>query len=300
VDFGEFTNSLARFRWAYLAPAAFFYLCSFGVRALRWKYMLREKTTLPFSRSFSIIMISFMLNNVLPLRMGEFYRAHLLGMKQSLSRATALASIVLERAFDGLSILAITAIAIASLDIVPRWVMRSFYVSLAGFGSVLLLAFLANRFFQKDKIQRSSLAHEKWRGFILKLGHNFLVGLESVKSVKEMAMLFVFSALVWIPVLVFFYFSILGFDVHLSFMATLLILGFQLLGSMMPNAPGFVGTFEYFTILPLTIMGVDKPTALAIALVMHATSFVPVTAIGLALFLKDKVKGDRDGSRQGV
>ena len=66
---------------------------------------------------FSTILIGFMANNVLPLRLGEFVRAYVIGRREKLSVSASFATIVIERVFDGCTVVLFMAVAPAILTI---------------------------------------------------------------------------------------------------------------------------------------------------------------------------------------
>ena len=56
------------------------------------------------------------------------------------------------------------------------------------------------------------------------------------------------------------------------------------LATLLPGAPGYIGTFDYFAARGLVAYGVSLETAAAFALTVHAILWVPLTALG-ALYL---------------
>ena len=60
-----------------------------------------------------MVLIGLMANNVAPARVGELVRAYLLGERESMSKSTALGTIAVDRAFDGLTLVAILGFVVA-------------------------------------------------------------------------------------------------------------------------------------------------------------------------------------------
>src|SRR5262245_30664998 len=87
-------------------------LLGFWLRALRWRSLIAAPRRLSLNGLFSATMIGFMANNVLPLRLGEFVRPWALARRESLSRSTLFATVVVERAVDMITLLAILGIAL--------------------------------------------------------------------------------------------------------------------------------------------------------------------------------------------
>ena len=76
-------------------------LGGFWLRAVRWRYFIQAGRPLSMDSLFSSTMIGFMANNVLPFRLGEFVRPWALARRERLSKTTLLATVVVERAVDG-------------------------------------------------------------------------------------------------------------------------------------------------------------------------------------------------------
>ena len=77
----------------------------FWLTAIRWQVLLRPVKRVGIHRLFAITMIGFMANNVLPARLGEFVRAYALGRSEALPPSLPFATIVIERIFDGFTLL---------------------------------------------------------------------------------------------------------------------------------------------------------------------------------------------------
>jgi uncharacterized membrane protein YbhN (UPF0104 family) len=78
-----------------------------------------------------------------------------------------------------------------------------------------------------------------------------------------------------------FYLTVLALGLELPAYASLVVLVFTSIGVLLPSGPGYIGTFQYFTILALTIFSVPKEQALSYAVVAHASQWAPVTLLGL-------------------
>src|SRR5918997_4135927 len=92
-------------RWLF-AGMLVYLLLALPIRGLRWRLILREQKPLSLKEIMVPIYVGYMANYVLPARVGELYRAHFLGRRARMSRSGAVASIVIERTFDGLMLVA--------------------------------------------------------------------------------------------------------------------------------------------------------------------------------------------------
>lgn len=105
VNLHELKKALESANYIYLIPAILLTILSLWIRAFRWQYILQPVREIRVSSLFSATMIGFMANNLLPVRLGEFVRAYTIGEKERISKSSSLATIVVERIFDGITIL---------------------------------------------------------------------------------------------------------------------------------------------------------------------------------------------------
>lgn len=96
-------------------------LGGFFLRAVDWTYLLAPVREFSALRLFSPVAIGYMTNNLLPARMGEFVRAYVIGKREGVSKSSALATIIVERIFDGLTLLLILAVVSIFFEF-PDWV----------------------------------------------------------------------------------------------------------------------------------------------------------------------------------
>ena len=78
----------------------------------------------------------------------------------------------------------------------------------------------------------------------------------------------------------YFFLIFSALDIQLSFSAALVLQTIIGIGVILPAAPGYVGNFEYFTVLALGLFGVLQEVAFANALLAHLGQFAPVTVVG--------------------
>jgi glycosyltransferase 2 family protein len=113
-DLGEVRDALGEVNYWYLLPALALYFLGVWIRALRWSALLRPVIVVRPRETFPIVIVGYMANNVLPLRTGELVRAYVLGRRFGVRKTTSLATIAIERLFDGLTMLAFMLSATAS------------------------------------------------------------------------------------------------------------------------------------------------------------------------------------------
>jgi hypothetical protein len=278
TDLSEVLSILSKINFIYLVPTTVLLLLAFFIRAMRWRYLLASVKSIPTPSLFASTMIGFMANNVLPFRAGEFVRAYSIARNENISLSSSLASLVIERLFDGMSI-SLFFLPLFFVIPLPAWLVNINYLLLSvyalGAGGAAVLIWVGRREF-------SWLARRRWEGVF----RNFTAGLEVCRNGKEISASAVLSLAHWFAIAAYYYLLFLAFGFSLSFLAAIALVVIVGIGIMLPAAPGYVGNFQYFTVLGLAIFSIPPDQALAYSLVAHAGQFVPVTLVGLFYFFR--------------
>jgi len=285
VEGAELARSLREVQLLYLLVAfVFTVLVRFWLTALRWQVLLQPIKPIGTHRLFSVTMIGFMANNILPARMGEFVRAYALGRTESLSKSLSLATIVVERVFDGLTLLGFLAVAVFFVPF-PGWVLPAAEASFA-----LYLAVLGVMVWLWHRPETAS----RWLGRLLapfpprlqaraqEILRSFTLGLEVLTRGRHLAAVMGLSILIWLVVIAGVQIAFLALGLTLPLMAGIVLVTIVSLGVMLPSSPGFVGTFQFFTVTSLALFGVPESQGFSFSLVYHAMQYFPITGMGLA------------------
>ncbi|HID94591.1 MAG TPA: flippase-like domain-containing protein [Candidatus Latescibacteria bacterium] len=283
VDLHELGFALRSANYLYVIPAILLTFLSFWTRAFRWRFLLGPVKQVKTSHLFSAIMIGFMANNLLPARLGEFVRAYVIGKKEQISSSSSFATIVIERIFDGVTLL-LFLIPVFFLPSSPRWVTKSGYIAAAIYLGIL--AFLAALMIRTEQTQ--NLVDRflrpfsvRWRQKVRGLLVSFTSGLAVLGSLGHLLIIFLLSLLLWFLVVGAIHLVFVSCGLKLPVYAGFLLLAIIALGVMLPSSPGFVGTIQFLSVAGLALFAVPKSQALGFSIVFHASQFIPVTAIGL-------------------
>ena len=295
VDLGALYAALARANYVLVIPAALCTLTGYVLRTARWRVILAEGARCRFAALFGVLMIGFATNNLLPARLGEFARAYLLRRRTGTRKTFLLASIFVERMFDGLVLVGVLAGLSLVVDL-PGWGREVELVAGALFlGVVALVAALLTQGALVQQFLALALRPlpDRLASWISAAFASFLSGLSTLRRPSVLAGAAGLSVLVW-SLEWSSYFVLSGaFELGLTTAeraaATLLLLAVVNLGIMLPAAPGYVGTFQVFAVAALTAFGVGREAALALAIVAHVMQYALVTAIGLAFFGREQV-----------
>ncbi|MDH5606974.1 MAG: flippase-like domain-containing protein [Anaerolineae bacterium] len=291
----------ARFGW--LVPGIGVYFLGVVVRAWRWHYLLRPVKSVSTRTMFPIVAIGYMGNNIYPARAGEILRAVILKRKEDIPVSASLATIIVERVFDGVVMLAFVFLNLPELARLTSDsgfagnIQQLALYGAAAFMGVLAVFLLAAMFPQRSERVAAWLivrlvperAREKVSGITLR----FLGGLESLRSPQEALMIFLTSVVIWLLETGKYWFVMQAFDFKVGFFALMLMNGIVNLATTIPSAPGYIGTFDTPGIAVLTAYGVPKALAAGYTLVLHAALWLPITALGAYYLAREGIKWDQ-------
>jgi len=103
----------------------------------------------------------------------------------------------------------------------------------------------------------------------------------ALRDGRAVLMISALSFLLWAAHTAIFYLALLALGLELPAYTSVVVLVFTSIGVLLPSGPGYIGTFQYFTILALALFAVPKEQALSYAVVAHMSQWVPVTILGL-------------------
>ncbi len=277
VDLAAAFEVLGRANPAWIGLMLVAVLIDVGARGGRWRVLLAPIAPIPFGRVLGYTYQGYLANNVLPARLGELVRTHALGEGEGLSRTTVLGTVVVERIVDTVMVVAIAAVSVLVLSV--RGVMSS--AVLLGFAFVTLLVIalalgvVAHRL---PGAERVTAFIERWPR-IVELGRRLRDGLSVASRPRTMAGAVVLSLVAWTASTITFLAGGQAVGIELTVAQGALIGSGVALASIVPSGPGYVGTFELTAVGIAGGLGIDRDSAFAMALLIHAT-ILAVTSVG--------------------
>ncbi len=286
VDLAKFGGALLKADFRFLAPAIALYFVGVLVRTVRWAILMKPVGHVSTGRLFVVMVIGFMANDVLPLRAGEAVRAFLLWRKERLEPGATVATIVVERIFDGLALTALLLLAGLLIPLDPwltglAWVAGA--VFLVGIGVVFALTVMPGPLLGLARPILAPLP-SRLRDVGLRLLNTFVDGLGILRSARDTLAVALLSMAAWGVEATVYYALMFSFDFPPRFVASLLGTAVANLFSMVPSSPGYLGTFD----LPLSAVmagtfGVDQSVAAAYTSLVRGVLFIPVILLGILL-----------------
>ncbi len=293
INWSQFLDAFRQANYWRLIPAGFVYIGGYLLRGLRWQTILRPVKKCRYINTLSALMIGFMANNLLPLRIGEFVRAYLHGTRENIPKTSSFATIIVERTFDLFALVVIFLFATLIMP-VPFWVKRiAIIVTIV---LVLIIAFYYGMLFrrqQTEKLVRNILFFlpKKITDNIVKLVSPFISGLEVMLVKRELLTTIGFSIGIWLAEATTCWILLYGFfpEAHLPFGAAMLVITIVSFGVILPSSPGFVGVFESFTVMALLLLGIEKGPALSFAVLTHVLQFSMTVGAGLGFMWRENL-----------
>ena len=309
VDLGEIRSALRDANYLFVVPAVALYFVAVYFRAVRWRFLLSPLRLIPVSRLYPVIVIGYMANNLLPARLGELVRSYYLARREQFNTSSALATVAVERVYDGVTLLAFAAFA-GPVLLALGWfssssdTSRTTWLVLAGVtvalfcGALLFLTSLVviPRFVELVDWS-TRIVPVRFRSNVQELLQTFVQGLRILGSPRQHLMLFLFSVPVWLFECATYFLIGYSFGIDQIFgsvwvliLVILLLTATSNLATSLPTAIGGIGPFEVVATQTLLALGVGASLAAAYAGFVHLVAlWLPVTVAGLVLAWKQNL-----------
>jgi uncharacterized protein (TIRG00374 family) len=287
----QLTAALSAADWRLFAPAIVLYFIGVWLRSVRWG-MLLPGYPVPITTLFQALVVGFTVNNLLPLRMGEVARAILLSRWCRVPYGATVASLVVERVLDGLSLAVLLLIALALVP-APGYLIVVGVLAAAGFlAGLALLALAAWRssvmIGVADMIARR--LPPRFGGMLRRLAENFAQSLALVHDPVRLVRLLGLSLLAWCFELGLFYVLLIAVGIPASYPLALLVGSAANFATLVPSSPGYVGTFDGVLIGVLRdSSGIAAGLAAAYDVIVHTALFLPVVIVGTLVLWRKHV-----------
>jgi uncharacterized protein (TIRG00374 family) len=284
-DLGEIRESFHGANYALAFAAVPVYFVAFWLRTLRWQALLKPIKYVPAIRLYPVALIGLMANNIAPARVGELVRAYLVGERENISKTTALGTIAVDRAFDGLTLVATLGICTAIAGGDARVKSLGVITALTFFAAASVLVALAAAP-GKARLIVLKLAHflpRKLQAPVEGLVDSFLSGLVAIRRPSALLQAGVLSVASWGAEAAMYIMIGNAFNLDVGLDVYLIITAAPNLALSILASPGGVGPFEVTTREVLVYFGTSSASASAYALALHALLLGPVIIAGFVM-----------------
>jgi len=311
VPFSDLLSYLGAIHYIWILPTILIIVAAFVLRALRWQIILNSSASVGFRMSYHPLTIGFMLNCILPGRLGEAARPLILKRKKGISFTTGIATVAAERIFDAGFLILFLALALSNipegnsanisygqyhLNMETLEMLGTHLIRL----SLILLAIIFCIAFDRTRnvIARfnyrlpdillffTSASVRAWVRRYLSDPLNRLMehaaeGLLLFKHPAKLTACIGVTLAIWFLTALSYYTMALGCpDLTLSLFQVSLMMVIICFFIALPSVPGYWGIWEAGGVFALTLFGIPSQTAAGYTLVSHAVQLFPVIIMG--------------------
>ncbi len=270
------------------------------LRSLRWRTLLAPIARVGLGSLFSATTIGFGSVFIFG-RAGEIVRPMVLSLKERLHPSATVATILVERVFDMSAVATIFAVNLlffrlphgreverGTLETIHRVGMLLTLTMVAGIAALILFrlrtAWILERLESRTKRLPRRLV-QPIVGFISHLS----AGLSVLLNMRELLASVFYTVLVWTCVTGATWLVLIAFSLDLGLTSAVFVLGFGLLGSLVPSPGGSAGAFHAAAAAGLIFLGIEQNLAASAAIVFHFVAFGPPFLLGLFYLVKDGI-----------
>jgi uncharacterized membrane protein YbhN (UPF0104 family) len=292
----QLKDALGSTDWRLIVPAIALYFAGVLLRSVRWGMLLPEYG-LKLWTLFRALVVGFTVNNLLPFRMGEVARAYLLARWGQVPYGATVASLVVERVLDGLSLALLLLVALWLVPSAPGYLLAVGVI--AGCGFFAGLALLALAAWRASALTMFVGLFARWLPPrlgppLVGAAGNFARSLAVVHDTARLARLVGLSLVAWCCELGLFYVLMFSVGVAGNYPRALLVGASANFATLLPSSPGYAGTFDAALMrVAQDGLGLSAGLAGAYDIVVHATLFLPVVLVGTLVLWRSRITFDQ-------
>jgi hypothetical protein len=306
LDWPSVRAAIGRSDWRLIALAVLIVWATYFVRALRWRALLAPLTESSLRELFAATTIGFSAVFLIG-RTGEVVRPTFLPLRDPRVRpSAAFVTIGVERIYDMVAVVVLFAVNLIWFR-PPGGGDAAAYARVREAGVILLVAAAAGVFalvifkrysrqvieWCEAKLTRAPRLLRRAGGLLTHLLEQVAGALGVLVSARDLALTVGLTALLWGIIAVANWLVLRAFGLPFGATETLFVLGWALVGSLVPTPGGAAGAFHAATAAGLIFLGIPRAEAAAISIVLHLVVFAPAVVFGLYYFLRSDVSLER-------
>lgn len=301
LNWSEVRQTLANANPYYLAIAIAIISVAYLFRAFRWGALLRPIVTARLPDLFAATTIGFGAVFLIG-RTGEVVRPLILPMRDPRVRPSAsFVTIGVERIYDMIAVVVMFGVNL--LWFRPTTSLGNQLQRVRIVGALLLVGAVAVvaglTWFRKNSVpviaalsrmlDRLTFVPDRIRRLILGVFEQLARALRVLVNFRELAETVGWTILLWLGVAVANVLVIRAFGLPFGLTEAIFVLGWSLVGSLVPTPGGAAGAFHAATGAGLLFLGVAKETAAAISIILGLIDFGPAAVFGMFYFLRGDI-----------
>jgi hypothetical protein len=298
ADLARVSDAMRTARPGLLLVAVVLTLVTYVVRTERWQHLLEPLGPTRFRVAFRTTVIGFAASSVLPARVGEVLRPYLLARREGLSATGTFATIIVERILDLVAVLVLLATYLVVFD--PGMAARDSAlfsaIRLGGLvmgpvavASLALMYLLAGH---PEWLHAWLAGADRWlparlAGVVGRVTRTLAGGFGILRRPERLLASLAWSLVLWLVICAETWVVARAFHIEMPFAGSWLMLALLVVGVAVPTPGGVGGFHEAFRLGATAFFGAENNAAVGAAILLHATSFVPVTLLGLWFAVRD-------------
>ena len=280
IDGDELRSSVTRFSLAPIGVAVILYWTALSLRVARWSGLLRQ---IGFVRNHHVaetLIIGYAVNNVLPARLGELFRSDYAKRRFGFSRTTVLGSIVIERMLDLCVIAALLVTGLVFVDIDGGSEVRDRFELIALSATTMIgVVIIGVYFLRSGELSRMPVPEAARR-----LLHDFVLGIGSLNR-RSLITAGALSLGVWVFEVLALVCMFHAAAIDLRASEALVVMGAMSLSTLVPTAPGYIGTYQLVAALAMAAFGHSQTLGVVAATGIQVFLFGSVTLVGVGALI---------------
>jgi uncharacterized protein (TIRG00374 family) len=269
----RFFTALATADYRFVAAAVVLLLIGLLARARSWHVLLAQ--TVPYRQAFDALNEGYLLNNLLPLRVGELGRAYLVSRGQAIGSGQALATVAVERMID-------IVVSLAGLAVAIPFVVRPQIAGEAAFGAgalfVLMLGTLALIGSRPQAAKR--VANTLPVALLRRLIADFVDGLSLLSQPQRLIQAGFWSLVAWATAWGQLGLAMRACGLEGTIVVWLFVSGIIAFGAAIPSSPGAIGIYELSALAGLATFGFPHLQVLSTAVLLHGIQLAGTSLLG--------------------
>jgi glycosyltransferase 2 family protein len=284
-QFKELTGSMATINWWWIAAAVLFDILSYGCQGLRWSLLLHPIGHTSTFQTTQAIYAGLFVNEILPMRLGEVLRIYLVSRWAQARFAAVVPSILVERFFDAIWLALAFGITVLTVPLPKYLVDAEAILGITALSATLFFIYLVFRKRSGSKPD-SSPVRGRWHPVagVSKFLDKMAEGIGEIGRSRFFYSSFAVSFFLLVGQVLSYWLVMLAYGLKLSFWHGAAVFLIVHIGTIIPSAPSNVGTYQFFTVVGLTLFGINKTLATSFSIVVFLILTIPLWAIGMLVF----------------
>ena len=271
----------------YIAFAVTCLVLSLAAKTVRWRLLLPSASDVSTTRLYRILHISFLLNNVLPARLGDVARVAMTSRQPGVRFGHVLSSMLTERLTDSVTLIAGFVLVSPFLPIPDQyrvWLHWAWF-SVAGLCALAVIATLLRHPLARLATRLGIARFVPWNERVREEAVSFREGFHQLFSRQHVVRIWGWSWMAWVGAFAINYMLMQALDIDAPVTVAVLLTCTTNLAMLVPSSPGYLGVFHAAATLSLLPFDVGPSRALSFAILAHLVNVVPVSLLGATFLL---------------